>query len=159
MKAAPGDTVVVIYDGTTENGELFDSSEASGPLEFTLGTGSVLPGFEENITGMTPGETKSFTLPPEAAHGLSKPELIHTIKRDGIKGHESVQIGMVLGLTMEHNSQQHQVPATVTAMDKQNITVDFNHPMAGQTLTYKVTLQSVVKNTPVEQQTGFSMTP
>jgi peptidylprolyl isomerase len=150
MRAAPGDTVVVIYDGITENGELFDSSETSGPLEFTLGAGSVLQGFDENITGMTQGETKSFTLPPEKAHGLSNPELIHTIKRDSIKNQQNIKIGMVLGLTMEHNNQQHQVPATVTAIDAQNITVDFNHPMAGQTLTYKVTLQSVVKNQPAE---------
>jgi len=152
MKAAPGDTVVVVYDGLTEDGELFDSSENSGPLEFTLGTESVLPGFEENITGMTEGESKSFTLPPETAHGLSDPELIHTFKRESIRNHQNIKVGMVMGLNLERDGQQHQVPAMVTALDEKNITVDFNHPMAGHTLTYKVTLQSIVKNKAAGQQ-------
>ena len=148
MKAELGDTVVVIYDGLTEDGEVFDAADASGPLEFTLGTGSVLPGFEENISGMTQGETKSFKLPPEKAHGLSKPELVHTFDREGIKDHQNIKIGMVLGLNHDRDGQQHQVPATVTGIDDKKITVDFNHPLAGQTLAYKVTLQSVAKNKP-----------
>lgn len=145
MKAELGDTVTVVYDGVTENGEVFDSSEASGPLTFVLGAGNVLPAFEENIIGMSSGETKEFKLPPQEAHGLSNPELIHTFNKQGLKDHEKIKIGMVLGLNLDRDGQQHQVPATVIAVDETQITVDFNHPMAGLTLTYKVTLQSAAK--------------
>ena len=145
MKAKLGDTVIVVYDGLTESGEVFDSSQSSGPLEFTLGTGNVLPGFEENILGLSEGETKSFKLPPEDAHGLSNPELIHTFDKKGLKDHQNIKVGMVLGLNVDREGQQHQVPATVTSIDETNITVDFNHPMAGQTLTYKVTLKSITQ--------------
>lgn len=156
MKAELGDTVIVIYDGMTETGEIFDSSETSGPLEFVVGTGSVLPGFEENIIGMNEGESKSFSLTPEAAHGPSNPELIHTIARQGIPGQKEIKVGMVLGLTVERDGQEHKVPANVVALNKESITVDFNHPLAGQTLSYKVTLQSVAKR---QAQTPVSPNP
>jgi len=154
MKAAPGDTVVVVYDGFTEDGELFESSEGSGPLEFILGTGSVLPGFDENIIGMTEGESKSFTLAPEMAHGPSKPELIHTFSLNNIKNHKDITVGMVIGMDLEHEGERHQVPALVTALGEKDITVDFNHPMAGRTLTFKTTLQSIIKNGPDGQPQG-----
>ena len=148
MKAELGDTVTVIYDGLTEDGEVFDSSEASGPIEFALGAGNVLPGFEENVIGLAEGESKSFKLPAEKAHGLSNPDLIHTFDKQGIKDHQNIKIGMVLGLNLEQEGQQHKVPATVTAIDETQITVDFNHPMAGQTITYNLTLQSLTKQPP-----------
>nr|MBF0221076.1 peptidylprolyl isomerase [Desulfobulbaceae bacterium] len=145
MKAELGDTVTVVYDGITENGEIFDSSESSGPLELVLGAGNVLPGFEENIIGLSTGESKEFKLSPREAHGLSNPELIHTFNKQGIKDHAKIKVGMVLGLNLDRDGQQQRVPATVIAVDETQITVDFNHPMAGLTLTYKVTVQSVAK--------------
>ncbi len=144
MKSAkPGDLVSVIYDGSLDNKEVFESSKETGPLEFTIGTGQVMFEFEKNIIGMTEGETKNFTIPSEAGHGSHDPDLIHTIAKKGLKDPENIKPGMVLGMDMEKDGQTHKVPAMVTKVEDEHISVDFNHPLAGQALTYSVTLQSI----------------
>jgi FKBP-type peptidyl-prolyl cis-trans isomerase 2 len=148
MKIETGDTVVVVYDGQLDNGEIFESSASSGPLEFTIGDGSVMPGFEAEIIGMGQGEKKSFALAPDTAHGPSNPELIHTVERGVLPNQGQLAVGMVLGLTIDHEGKKEKVPALVTALDDQQVTVDFNHPLAGKTLTYTVTVQSIKKNAP-----------
>lgn len=145
MKVETGDTVVVIYDGLLDNGDIFESSATSGPLEFTVGAGSVLPAFEAQIIGLGESEQKTFTLPPAEAHGLSNPELIHTVERSILPHQDTITTGLVLGLTIEHQGKKEQVPAMVTAVHGNHVTVDFNHPLAGQTLTYQVTVQSIRK--------------
>lgn len=145
MKADNGDTVIVLYNGILENGEVFDSSDKSGPLEFLIGSASVLPEFEKNIIGMHEGESKSFTLPPESAYGASQPELIQTFDRKSMPDAENLTPGMVLGLTIEKDGEQHKVPALLTALDATSVTVDFNNPLAGKHLTYNVTLQAIAK--------------
>ncbi|MBA3015197.1 MAG: peptidylprolyl isomerase [Proteobacteria bacterium] len=143
MKVKTGDTVVVLYDGLLDNGELFESSEASGPLEFTVGDGSVMAAFDAQVIGMGEGEIKTFRLPPDEAHGPSNPELIHTVDRAVLPGQESLSVGMILGLTIDHEGKKEQVPATVTSVTDNMVTVDFNHPLAGQPLNYQVTVQSI----------------
>lgn len=143
MKVKTGDTVVVLYDGILENGELFESSETSGPLEFTVGDGSVMPAFDAQVLGMGEGEAKTFRLQPDEAYGPSNPELIHTVDRSVLPGQESLSAGMVLGLTIDHEGKKEQVPALVSAVNGNQVTVDFNHPLAGQPLSYKVTVQSI----------------
>ena len=150
MKIETGDTVVVVYDGQLDNGEIFDSSASSGPLEFTIGDGSVMPGFEAEIIGMGQGEKKSFQLAPDAAHGPSQAELIHTVERRVLPNQGQLAVGMVLGLTIDHEGKQEKLPALVTALDDQHVTVDFNHPLAGKTLTYTVTVQTIKKNAPAQ---------
>lgn len=145
MKAAPGNTVIVIYNGILANGELFDSSDQSGPLEFIIGSGSVLPEFENNIIGMSEGESKTFSLSPKSAHGESNPELVQSIDRRLLPDSDNLAVGMVLGLTIDQDGEPQQVPALLTALDQTTATVDFNHPLAGKTLTYKVTLQAIAK--------------
>ena len=142
MKAKSSDTVTVTYEGFLENGEIFEASESSGPLEFQIGAGSVMPAFESQVVGMGPGETKSFDLAPEEAHGAINPDLILTIDRHILPDHEELQPGAVLGLTMEKEGKPHKVPATITSLDEKTATVDFNHPLAGKILTYKITLKS-----------------
>lgn len=141
--ASAGDTVSVIYDGYLENKDVFESSKETGPLEFTIATGQVMPEFEEKILGMTEGETKTFTLSPEVSHGPHDPELVHTIARKGMPNLENIRPGMVMGMDMEKDGQTHKVPATVIKIDNENITIDFNHPLAGKALTYTVTMQSI----------------
>ena len=143
MKVKNGDNVVVIYDGLLDNGDIFESSEASGPLEFRVGEGSVMPAFEAQILGLQAGESKTFHLPPAEAHGQSNPELIHTVERSVLPNPEQLTVGLVLGLTVDHEGKKEKVPAMVTALTEQQATVDFNHPLAGKTLTYTVTVQSV----------------
>lgn len=143
MKVKTGDTVVVLYDGLLDSGELFESSETSGPLEFTVGDGSVMAAFDKQVIGMGEGETKTFRLTSEDAYGPSNPDLIHTVERSVLPGQESLSVGMVLGLTIDHEGKKEQVPAAVTSVDGSQVTVDFNHPLAGQPLSYKVTVQSI----------------
>jgi peptidylprolyl isomerase len=147
MKVKTGDTVVVVYDGLLDNGDIFESSETSGPLEFTVGEGSVMPAFEEQIIGLKQGEQKTFQLTPTEAHGQSNPELIHTVDRSVLPNPEQLTVGLVLGLTIDHEGKKEKVPAMVTAMNGNQVTVDFNHPLAGKTLTYRVTVQSITTAT------------
>ena len=141
--AKPGDLVSVIYEGCLDNNEIFESANDTGPLKFTIGAGQVLPDFEKNIIGMAAGESKEFTLPPEVSHGPHDPNLVHTIQRQGLKQGQDIKVGMVLAMNMEKEGKTHQVPAMVTGVGDETITVDFNHPLAGKELTYKVTLQSI----------------
>ena len=138
--AQNGDWVTVTYDGLLSTGEVFESSADQGPLQFQLGDGSVFKGFAEAIVGLVPGQTATFTLPPEATHGPHQPELVQTIPRTTMPGGVPIQAGMVIGMTLERDGQAHQVPALVTAVSGDQMTVDFNHPLAGQHLTYTVTL-------------------
>ncbi|MDH3392653.1 MAG: peptidylprolyl isomerase [Desulfobulbaceae bacterium] len=136
------DSVTVVYDGKLENGETFESSSDTGPLDFTLGTQSVMPLFEEAVLGMSIDETKTIEIPPQEAYGERHEELVQEIDREMFKGKE-LHTGMTLGLDMEKDGQNHKVPATITALDDNKVTVDFNHPLAGQTITYTITLKAI----------------
>lgn len=143
MKAKEGDIVIVVYDGFLENDEIFETSDSAGPLEFTIGSNTVFPDFEQNVIGMIQGETKSFILEPDQAMGLTKPELVQTINKSNIPNQENLKTGIVLGLTIDKGGKKHQVPATVVSIDADTVTVDYNHPLVGKKLKYKVTLQSI----------------
>ena len=143
MKVKTGDTVVVVYDGLLDSGDIFESSETSGPREFVVGEGSVMPAFEAQVVGLQQGEQKTFPLTPDEAHGPSNPELIHTVARQILPNPEQLTVGLVLGLTIDHEGKKEKVPAMVTAMEGDQVTIDFNHPLAGKTLTYRVTVQSI----------------
>ncbi len=143
MKAGIGDKVVVVYDGFLADGEVFESSEASGPLEFKIGVGEVLPAFEEAVINMEVGETKNFTIKAAQAHGPVKPELIHRMERSTLPDHQNLHPGMVLGMKIEHEGNKHEIPALLTALDEEFVTLDFNHPLAGKDLKYKLTLREI----------------
>ncbi len=147
MKAAKGDLVTIVYDGFLENGEVFESSKSSGPLEFQIGMGLVMPGFEEAIAGMRVKEEKTFTIPAAQANGLSQAELVHNMQRSLLPDHKALKVGMILGLNIDQENKKHQIPAMVTALDEKTVTVDFNHPLAGHDLTYKVILQKIQPGT------------
>ncbi|MEN8140793.1 MAG: peptidylprolyl isomerase [Thermodesulfobacteriota bacterium] len=142
--AAPGVEVYVEYQGILENGEVFDSTEESGTLQFVLGTGSVMPPFEEALMGMGEGEEKEIVIQPEEAFGPHQPELIQEIDRAkfGAKV-DQLKEGMVINLSVDQDGQPHQVPALVTALGEETITVDYNHPLAGQVIRYKITLSKI----------------
>jgi FKBP-type peptidyl-prolyl cis-trans isomerase 2 len=142
QRAQQNDQVTILYNGQLANGEIFESSEEAGPLSFRLGDESVLPAFEQAVIGMAAGESKTITLAPEDAYGPRREELLIEVPRDTF-GPREIARGMVLGLTMEQDGKPQKMPATVVAVTDQTITVDFNHPLAGQTLTFDLTLQSI----------------
>ncbi len=134
------DRVTVTYEGTLDNGEIFESTADAGPLDFRVGDGSVLPGFEKTLLGMCVGEEKTVTIPAAEAFGPPDKELIMTVKRRLLGEKVIPQPGMVLAMNMEKDGKTLQVPAMVTAINDEYVTVDFNHPLAGKNLIYKITL-------------------
>lgn len=146
QQAKLGDCITVDYEGVLENGEVFESTKETEQLEFTLGTASVMQGFEEGMIGAAIGETREIMISPEDAYGIRQPELIQEIERSvfGSKGPE-LQVGIILHLTMQKDGKDQKIPATVTHLADSTVTVDYNHPLAGHTLIYKVTLKAITE--------------
>lgn len=151
QRVSENDSVTIVYDGLLSTGEKFDSSQDTGPLQFQLGDGSVLPAFEQAVLGMAAQETRSITVLAKDAYGLKNEELIITVNR-GSFADQTLAAGMILGMNMEQNGRQHKVPATVLSVAAETVTVDFNHPLAGQDITYQITLLSI--DTPVAEAAG-----
>jgi peptidylprolyl isomerase len=151
QRVSENDSVTIVYDGLLPSGEKFDSSQDAGPLQFQLGTGSVLPAFEQAVLGMAAKETKSITIAAKDAYGLKNEDLIMTVSRQGFAD-QPIAPGMVIGMNMDHDGQQHKVPATVLAVEGETMTIDFNHPLAGQDITYQITLLSI--DTPGAESAG-----
>ena len=151
QQVSENDSVTIVYDGLLSTGEKFDSSQDTGPLQFQLGAGSVLPAFEQAVLGMAPQETKSITVAAKDAFGLKNEDLLMTVSRQGFAD-QPIAPGMILGMNMEKDGQQHKIPATVLSVDAETVTVDFNHPLAGQDITYQITLLSI--DTPVAENAG-----
>ncbi|MDH3392926.1 MAG: peptidylprolyl isomerase [Desulfobulbaceae bacterium] len=142
QRVKENDSVTVIYDGAVQDGEIFESSEDTGPLQFTLGTQSVMPLFEEAVLGMAVGEKKSITISPTEAYGDRVEALVQDIDRSIFKG-KDIQPGMTLSMDMEKDGKTHKVPATVLSITDDAVTVDFNHPLAGQFIVYTITLKEI----------------
>ncbi|KAA8495132.1 FKBP-type peptidyl-prolyl cis-trans isomerase [Porphyridium purpureum] len=132
--AAAGDTVGVHYTGTLEGGAVFDSSREREPLVVTLGQGQVIPGFEKALMGMSVGDTTDVHIPVEEAYGPRRDDLV--VKMERSKGPEGLDAGMMVQLS---NGQ----PAQVTEVTSEFITIDVNHPLAGQALNFNLELMSI----------------
>jgi FKBP-type peptidyl-prolyl cis-trans isomerase 2 len=139
-KVKDGDTVKVHYTGTLENGEIFDSSENREPLEFTLGQGQLIPGFEKAVAGLEIGESTTVDIPSADAYGEVREDLIISVPKDQLPDDVEPQIGMQLQVN-QPNGQP--VPVRITAIGEEDLTLDANHPLAGQDLTFKIELVEV----------------
>jgi len=136
-----GQTIRVHYKGTLDNGELFDSSEGREPLEFEVGAGTVIPGFEKGVLGMTVGEKKTIHIPVEEAYGEPREEMIMQFKRDQLPEDMEPEVGMQLYLQGMYGQS---VPAKVTAFTDEYITVHAKHPLAGQNLKLELELVEIL---------------
>ena len=136
-----GDKVKIHYTGRFKEGQVFDSSQQRGPLEFEIGSGSVIPGFENAITGMKPGDKKEVTIPPEEAYGQRNQELFITMPKDQIPPEIKPEVGMQLKLS---NEQGQVMPVMVTEVGEESITLDANHPLAGKELVFDIELLEIV---------------
>lgn len=139
-QAKSGDTVRVHYKGTLGDGQVFDSSEGREPLEFTLGTGQVIAGFDEAVTGMRPGEEKEVTIPSAEAYGDPREELILRVGRDNFPEGVEPEVGQ------QFQVSQGGQPFVVTVIDvaDDGITLDANHPLAGEDLTFALQLVQIL---------------
>ena len=134
-KVESGMFVSVNYTGSLANGEVFDSSEGGQPLEIQMGAGQLISGFETELMGMALNEKKTFTLSPGEAYGDRNESLEQSFGRSELPEGFEPQVGQVLAL---RNPEGGQVPAKVKHTDDKKITVDLNHPLAGETLTFEI---------------------
>jgi peptidylprolyl isomerase len=134
-QAENGDTVRVHYTGRLENGQTFDTSKDGEPLEFQLGSGQVIAGFDENVRGMKVGDKKTITIEPDNAYGEHLPALVGTVERDNINLEGEPQVGMELALQLPDGQQ---IPVRITEVTEKTLTFDANHPLAGQKLIFDI---------------------
>jgi len=136
----PGDKVRIHYTGKLEDGTTFDSSEGRDPLEFTVGSGEIIPGLDNALPGMSAGETKTVEVPCADAYGERNPEAMQAIPRAQVPDNIPLEIGTRLQL---QTPQGQVMPVTVTEVSEEEVVLDANHPLAGQDLTFAIELVSV----------------
>lgn len=135
-----GDSVKVHYTGKFDSGEVFDSSEGADPLAFTVGAGQVIPGFDQALLGMEVGETKQVVIPPDQAYGERVLELIQTIDRSQFQLND---VQPEVGMAIEMQTPQGNIPLVITALTIDKVTLDANHPLAGESLHFDLTLVEI----------------
>ncbi len=141
MAPVSGDTVRVHYTGTLADGTTFDSSEGREPLEFVVGTGQVIPGFDTAVADLAPGETATVTIPAADAYGEHSEQGLQSFPRDAFPPDPTPEVGWAVELEAPDGQR---VPAIVAEVTDETLTLDFNHPLAGQDLTFEITLVEVV---------------
>ena len=146
-KVEKGMFVSVDYKGTLQNGEVFDTSSGGQPLEVQMGAGTVIKGFEEALLGMSLNEKKSFTIEPEDAYGQRDERLTRVFPRTEVPPDIDLQVGQVVGI---RSRDGQQMPATIIQMDDEKVTVDINHPLAGEALHFEIELVGI-SSTPTQQ--------
>ena len=140
-EAQTGDVVRVDYTLTLSDGSIADTSEGRAPLEFTLGAGEVVPGFDREVTGLSVGESTEFTLAPEDGYGEPKPELVLELPRNADQEDEQLEVGATVYLSGPNNIP---IPAQVLELTDETVKLDANHPLAGEELTFAVELIEIV---------------
>ncbi len=140
--AQDGDTVRIHYTGRLDDGTTFDSSDGREPLEFTIGGGQVIVGFDYGVREMSVGEEKTVRIPAEQAYGERDDERIMQVPRGQLPSEITPEIGMQLQLGLPGGGA---LPATVVSMDETSITLDANHALAGKALTFDLLLVELDK--------------
>jgi peptidylprolyl isomerase len=135
--AKNGDRVRVHYTGRLTDGQVFDSSKDGEPLEFTVGAGEVIPGFDEAVRGMNVGDTRTVEIESEDAYGPRRDTLVTQISREVARFPTEPQVGMHFGLPLQDGNQ---IEVVVTEVTDTHITIDGNHPLAGEKLIFDVEL-------------------
>lgn len=138
-KPIDGQTVAIHYTGSLEDGSVFDSSEGRDPLEFTLGAGQVIAGFESAVRTLDIGESTKTTIPPEQAYGERRDEMVISLDRSQFPAEAEPEIGLQVYL----QAGEQPVPATIVEVQAENIILDANHHLAGKTLVFDIELVSV----------------
>jgi FKBP-type peptidyl-prolyl cis-trans isomerase 2 len=153
-QAKAGDTVKVHYTGRLADGTVFDSSDGSEPLEFTLGQGQIIPGFEQAVIGMRVGESKTVTIPVDQAYGPRRDDMVLEVGRDELPENLEPEIGMQLQM---NRGDGGIVIVTITEVSETMIKIDANHPLAGRDLRFDIELVEI--GTSQSQGLGLASVP
>ncbi len=140
MPASTGDAVRVHYTGTLADGSEFDSSRGGDPLSFTVGAGDVIAGFDRAVVGMEVGETKTVTIPAADAYGEPDPEQVLVVGRDQLPPDETVAVGDVMEIGLDGGGE---ILVTVAEVADDTVTLDANHALAGEDLTFAITIDGI----------------
>ncbi len=138
--AKSGDTVKIHYTGTLEDGSEFDSSKGREPLEFSLGGGQVIAGFDNAVDGMSVGESKTVTIPPGDAYGERNEQMIQEVPKTALPDDMKPEVGMQL---QSQNPEGQVMNFVIAKVEEESITVDGNHPLAGKALTFAIELVEI----------------
>ena len=139
-QVASGNTVRVHYTGTLADGTRFDTSRGSDPLEVTLGSGSVIDGFEQALLGMSVGESKTVTIGAAEAYGAHHADRVHEVERSNMPDDIDLRVGVILEAVGEDGVS---LPVQIAKLSDETVTLDFNHPLAGQDLTFELELVEI----------------
>lgn len=147
---AENKVVSIDYKLQDDEGRVLDSSEGREPLQYLHGKGNIIPGLEQALTGREVGEEVKVDVPPEEAYGQRDPQLVQSVSKSLFQGVEKIQPGM------QFQAQTPEGNRVVTVVDvaEEEVKIDANHPLAGQTLHFDVAVRDVREATPEEQQAG-----
>jgi peptidylprolyl isomerase len=140
-QAKMGDTVKVHYTGKLDDGTVFDSSVDREPLQFTIGSGGIIPGFEQAVVGMNQGDSKTEKIPLDQAYGPYVDEMVVTIERRQMPSDLEPEVGQQLQI-QQPNGQI--IPVIVTDVSDSQVTLDANHPLAGEDLIFDINLVEIL---------------
>lgn len=141
-----GDTVKVHYHGKLIDGTTFDSSEGREPLEFEVGSGSVITGFDNGVTGMQVGEKKTINIPVDEAYGQKQEDLYMEFPRDKFPPDVEPEVGMQLNMS---NETGQNFPVVISEVNDETVLLDANHPLAGEDLTFDLELVEIKGKSPL----------
>ena len=139
-QAKSGDTVKVHYHGKLTDGTTFDSSEGREPLEFEIGSGMVIAGFDEGVTGMAEGEKKTIQIPADEAYGQKQDDLLMEFPRDRFPAEMVPEVGMQLNMS---NGQGQNFPVVIREVREDTVVLDANHPLSGEDLTFDLEMVEI----------------
>ncbi len=139
--AQTGDTVRVHYTGKLDDGTVFDSSVGGDPIEFVIGDHQVIPGFEDGVTGMALGESKTIVIPFDQAYGAYDDELVLNVPRDQFPDHITPEVGEALQLQQPDGNV---ITVVISEVSDEAVSLDANHPLAGEDLTFDLQLAEIV---------------
>ncbi len=140
-QAKKGDTVRVHYTGTLDDGTMFDTSADREPLEFTIGGGEVIAGFDIAVLNMAPGEKRVSVIPAAEAYGVHSKELVTDVDREHFPADMELEIGQQLQVGL---ADDQQAIVMIVDMSETAVTLDANHPLAGQQLTFEIELVEIL---------------
>jgi FKBP-type peptidyl-prolyl cis-trans isomerase 2 len=139
-QAKAGDTVRITYKGTLNNGEMFDSSEGRDPLEFVVGSGQIIKGLDAAIPGMAVGDSKDVNVPCDQAYGAHNPDAKQAVPRTQIPDEIPLEVGKQLQM---QTPQGQVVPVKIVEVTETEVTLDANHPLAGEELNFAIEIVGI----------------
>ncbi|MHA1341860.1 MAG: FKBP-type peptidyl-prolyl cis-trans isomerase [Promethearchaeota archaeon] len=146
--AQKGNLVSVKYEGTLDDGTLFDSSDMHGgePLKFIIGENQIIDGFEKAVIGKNVGDEFTVKIPPEEAYGKYDSTLIQKVPKERFHNIDQAKPGMLVQFRQAHGDHSHDLVAIILEIGDETVTLDFNHPLAGKSLNFKIKIVGIEKS-------------